>query len=264
LDNKKIVELADNLHTEINSTKDEFIKKIDSKVEQINEKIDSSAHNDSSDLGIYNKHIDVFSKNFNRIKNTIEIQNTNISKLTIMYRVLVCIAVTYAIVVLVILFRLPDSRKETVKNSVANSPAITAVTSSTTTVEPSPSPSPTGETTKSSVDDYSKLSKDYKLAYIKAVNSNDRKDLDKFISVGSSFDKYITQKLCDAKDLKLELKYSKVEKVESKDENIYIYVVENLGVRKSDKDSFEYKDYKIKYTVKKSGDSYTFESQENL
>jgi hypothetical protein len=251
LDNEKIFELANNFHNEINSTKEEFTKKINLKFNQIEQKFESSDSN-TPNMESYNKSMSNFSENFTKVKNTMGTQVVVISKLATVYKILLGVTIACLATMLIILFKLPATSKE--KSSIVVITPTNTVVNSTSSKE----------TSKNTVDDYSKLVKDYRLAYIKAVNSNDRSDLDKFILTGSPFDKYITEKLSSAKNLKIELKDSKVEKFENSNEYIYVYVIENLGTKESTDSSYKYKDYSMKYTIKKSGDSYTFEKSESF
>ena len=268
MDNKKIVELADNFHAEINSTKNEFTKKIDSRIDEIEKKVTSSGSNESLNMENYNRQISIFSHNFSRIKDAVKIQNNSINKLALMYKILTFVAIAYIAVILIAVFTVSSSHKDKKdKNSAvssSSSKASTVASKTTSSVEPSPSSQSSGKVTP--ISDYSDLIKNYKQAYVKAVNSKDRSDLDKFISSSSSLDKHLTTKLTEAdkQKLKLDLKDVKVDKVEDKDGYIYIYTSEAIGIKSSDSDSFKYDNYKVKYTVRKSGNSYVFENQENL
>ena len=259
MDNEKLIELTDKFHAELNITKDELIKKIDSKIDQLDQKVTSTKHNKFRYAEDYEKSINNFSENIARIESTVDNQNTKVSELFSIYKGVTAIAVINVIVLLIVL-----SRNFSTDSNVAAIPTSTSTATSSSSASLSPSPSASSEKPgdEKPISDHSDLVKNYRIAYIKAVDSNDRSDLNKFITSGSSMDTYITGRLAAAKNLELEFKESKVENIEEKDGHIYLYVSENIGVKESGESEFKYGEYKVKYTVKKSGDSYIFENQE--
>jgi hypothetical protein len=262
LDNEKLIELTDKFHAELNVTKDELIKRINSKIDQLDQKVTSTEHNKFSYAEDYEKSINNFSKNITRIENTIDAQSTKVSGLFSIYKGVTVIAVINVIVLLIVLFKNLNTDSNVAVIATATS-TVTVISSPSDSLSPSPSASsekPGDE--KKPINEYNDLVKNYRIAYIKAVNSDDRSNLNKFITSGSSMDTYITRRLADAKNLELEFKESKVENIEEKDGYIYLCVLENIGIKESGESKFQYSEYKVKYTIKKSGDSYIFENQE--
>jgi hypothetical protein len=112
--------------------------------------------------------------------------------------------------------------------------------------------------------DYHKLMEDYKLAYIKAINEKDKSDLSKFIVKESEYDKYVSAKINDLKDVKLKLKSIDITKTEKSGDMLYIYTTEKIGTKTKDSTDFKYAEYKVRYVIKKSGELYMFEAAENV
>lgn len=266
LDNEKVVEMAKKFHKDTKDSNEKFSKKINSKFDLIGQKVDFLKYKNAN-AESFSKSIGDFSVNFDRINKNIRSQAITFNKLTGIYKILMGIAIIYLIVALVVLFKLPGN--DTEKNNLS-AKASTKATVSPTIATISPSATVSSEATASAKpteevsEDYGKLIKDYKLAYIKAFNTNDRSDLNGFISTGSKFDKYLADKLANTKGLKIEFKDTKLEQAEKKDGYIYIYATETLGTKEKDASDYTIADYKVKYTVKKTDTSYTFEDSENI